>query len=548
MPVIDLMSEHDLDTSSVMECEVCIVGSGPAGSTLARELSDTALRVTLLESGGFSRSPEADALNDIENIGRQREIDQWHVRNRIVGGSSHTWGGRCAPFDAIDFERRSWVPWSGWPIDLAQIEPYLDRTIRHLGLLYGSGFSDDRFWAISGRRKPQEPSFQGVLPFFWQFSRDDEEAFPFEYMRFGRRLQKYIGANVTLVTGATVLRVNPVEALTAVQSVDFAGPDGRKYILNPRIVVLCSGGIDNARLLLSSNTLTRNGLGNDKDNVGRYLMDHIRGPVGSFDLANSQGVLKRFGRYSVGKNLFRAGLRLSPEIQQSEGLLNCAAWLGEVVGPDDPWDALRRILRRQPNVPSDFVNLLRNADLFFRSSKDFFIERNGIRRKLKNLDLMCMCEQQPNPDSRVILSDRKDRFGSRLACIDWRISDEEPRTLHRMAELVSEQMVRMGFPAPGLSEWVRQREALPSDFLDVAHPTGTTRMSDDPATGVVDRDGQVHGIAGLYVAGSSTFPTAGHCNPTQMIVALAVRLADHIKTKTNRAPLQLRADRVPLLV
>jgi choline dehydrogenase-like flavoprotein len=159
-----------------------------------------------------------------------------------------------------------------------------------------------------------------------------------------------------------------------------------------------------------------------------------------------------------------------------------------------------------------------------------------------------MCEQQPNRDSRVTLSDRKDRFGSRLACIDWRISNEEPRTMHRMAELVSKQIVRMGFPAPELSEWVRQRGALPDDFLDVAHPTGTTRMSDDPATGVVDRDGQVHGIAGLYVAGSSTFPTAGHCNPTQMIVALAVRLADHIKSKTNRAPLQLRADRVPLLV
>ena len=413
------------------------------------------------------------------------------------------------------------------------MEPYLDKTVRHLGLLCGTGFNDDRFWEISGRKKPLEVAFEGVMPFFWQFSRDDEETFFFEYMRFGRHLSKHLGANVTLVTNATVLRVNPVEALTAVQSVDFVAPDGREYQLNAPVVVLCAGGIENARLLLASNKLTPNGLGNDKDHVGRYLMDHLRGPVGSFDLRHSQGVLKRFGRYSVGRNLFRAGLRLSPEIQKSEGLLNCAAWLGEILEPDDPWDALRRILRRQSNGPSDFFILLRNADFFFRSFKGFFIERNGICRKLHKLNLLCICEQQPDPESRVTLSGRKDRFGSPLACIDWRISPEEPRTMHRMAELASQQFTRMGFPAPALAEWVKQRDWFPDHFLDVAHPTGTTRMSDDPAAGVVDRNGQVHGIAGLYVAGSSTFPTAGHCNPTQMIVALAVRLADHIKTTSR---------------
>jgi choline dehydrogenase-like flavoprotein len=245
------------------------------------------------------------------------------------------------------------------------------------------------------------------LPFFWQFSRDDEETFHFEYMRFGRHLRKNLGANVTLVTGATVLRVNPAESLTAVRSVDFAGADGQEHVLHAAVVILCAGGIENARLLLCSNKLTPNGLGNDKDNVGRYLMDHIRGPVGSFDLRHSQAGLRRFGRYSVGRNLFRAGLRLSPEIQRSEGLLNCAAWLGEILQPDDPWDALRRILRRQSNMPSDLFHILRNSGLFFGSFKDFIIKRDGIRRKFQSLELLCMCEQRPNPDSRVTLSDRR---------------------------------------------------------------------------------------------------------------------------------------------
>src|ERR1700688_3683941 len=131
MPIIDL----DLETDRTLldfECDICIIGSGPAGSTIARELADTNQRVILLESGGFQRSPQADQLNEVENVGRTRIVDQWAVRNRIVGGSSHTWGGRCAGFDAIDFEERAWVPDSGWPIGLSDVEPYLERSAPYL--------------------------------------------------------------------------------------------------------------------------------------------------------------------------------------------------------------------------------------------------------------------------------------------------------------------------------------------------------------------------------------------------------------------------------
>jgi nucleoside-diphosphate-sugar epimerase len=157
------------------------------------------------------------------------------------------------------------------------------------------------------------------------------------------------------------------------------------------------------------------------------------------------------------------------------------------------------------------------------------IERNGVPRKFDRLDLDAMCEQLPDPDSRITLSDRQDRFGTPLARVDWRVHEEEARTLRRMGELVAKQLPRMGLPAPTLAEWVRDGAGLPRDYLDVAHPTGTTRMSVEPATGVVDENCQVHGVRGLYVAGSSVFPTAGHCNPTQTIVAMAVRLADHLR-------------------
>jgi choline dehydrogenase-like flavoprotein len=531
MPVIDLDSCNDYPR--IAGCDICIIGTGPAGSAIARELSGTNLRVTVLESGGFTRNAETDALNDIENVGHPRVDDQSSVRNRIVGGTSDTWGGRCAPFDAIDMETRDWVPDSGWPFSIEELGPYLDRTALHLGLAVGDGFSDERFWTIASRKAPSfEPDRAVLLPFFWQFSRDDRETYPYEYMRFGRHLVSRLGANVTLVVNATALRIQPDDSGRAVRSVEFAGPDGRRRILPASTICVCAGGIENARILLSSDTVTPRGLGNDRDVVGRYLMDHPRYPVGSFKVFGSEGLQKRFGRYNVRGHLFRAGLRLSPEIQQSEKLLNCAAWLGEVVGPDDPWDALRRIIRAKSQWPDDALAVASNAGLLVRSLKDYFLEGNGIARKLEELELVCMCEQRPDGESRVTLSEHFDRFGVHLPRVDWRTHEDETRTMRRMGELVAEQFARMGLPSLALAPWVHDGGEPPA-FVDVAHPIGTTRMSDDPAKGVVDAQCRVHGIEGLYLGGSSVFPTASHCNPTQMIVALALRLADRLKAQAE---------------
>ena len=144
-----------------------------------------------------------------------------------------------------------------------------------------------------------------------------------------------------------------------------------------------------------------------------------------------------------------------------------------------------------------------------------------------------MCEQFPNPDSRITLSDRHDQFGMRIPRIDWRVSEHEARAMRQITELMVEQLSRMGIEPPVLEEWVRDRAMFPQTFRDVAHPTGTTRMADDPVRGVVDAQCQVHGVNGLFIGGSSVFPTSGHANPTQMIVALAVRLADTLKDRAD---------------
>jgi choline dehydrogenase-like flavoprotein len=213
--------------------------------------------------------------------------------------------------------------------------------------------------------------------------------------------------------------------------------------------------------------------------------------------------------------------------------LNCAIWVGEQIGAGDPWNSLAHLLRSRTNSREDLATILKNSPLMARGLTARFITHRGIPRKLDALTLVAMCEQRPNPDSRLTLSDRRDRFGMRIIRIDWRVSEEEARVLRRIAELAVEQFPRLGLEPPVLEEWVLDGAMFSRTTLDRAHPTGTTRMADDPACGVVNAQCQVHGIDGLFIAGSSVFPTAGQANPTQMIVALALRLADTLKNRAT---------------
>ncbi len=535
MPVINLPTAAAETCEALSQCDVCIIGSGPAGSTIARELSGTRLRVTILESGGVERTEFADSLNQVVNVGRPRVEDQWAVRNRILGGSSYTWGGRCGQFDEIDYEARPWVPYSGWPLEAADFDAFLESTAAYLGLAIAPNLQEEGFWRFANIKPKGAPNADRLMPFFWQFSRHGDDSYRYEYMRFGRQLLKEMPANVTLVTQATVLRVVPVASGRRVQSVLYAASEGQARELRCEAVVLCGGGIENARLLLMSDDVTPRGLGNDRDLVGRFLMDHPRGPVGTFDLQGSRELQRRLGRYNVRGHLFRAGVRLSPTVQRDEGLLNCAAWLGEVPSSSDPLEAVKRMARGKPALPSDLITLASNAAFLARGCYDYFVRHNGLPRKLTALTLDAMCEQRPDPESRVTLSDRRDRLGLRRSQIDWRVHADEARSMRRIAELVAEEFPRLGLPAPQLADWVRQGASFPADIMDVGHPTGTTRMAESPSRGVVDRDCMVFGVDGLYVSGSSVFPTAGHCNPTHMIVAMALRLAAHLKTAATIA-------------
>jgi choline dehydrogenase-like flavoprotein len=153
---------------------------------------------------------------------------------------------------------------------------------------------------------------------------------------------------------------------------------------------------------------------------------------------------------------------------------------------------------------------------------------------MQRLVLECDVEQSPDPQSRIRLSARTDRLGQPLAQIDWRVSETERLTVATLGKLIVQEFLRKGLPAPKLADWIESGRHDEARFSDVAHPSGSTRMAQNPSEGVVDDNCKIHGIEGIYIAGSSIFPTNGHSNPTLMIVALAIRLADRLKATVFR--------------
>jgi len=531
MRVIDLRrADHALE----IRANLCLIGSGPAGLTIARELRHSGLSVLIVESGGLAE--EVPSLSEIENVGEWRSIDQQRVRNRIFGGTSHTWSGRCAPLDAIDYEARPWLPSSGWPIGPDEMAPYVRRAAGYLRI-------DPDFTTEHPRPVPGPPFDDGVLKdISFQFSEDN--VLRGEFTRFGPRFLAASAPNTTVLVHASVTHLTTNADGSRIEAVEVGNREGKHATVRADAVVLAAGGIENARLLLCSNRIMPNGVGNAHDVVGRFLMDHPRCNLGNFDLKQARPVWDRFGYYRAsvrrGTHLFIDGVGLSEAAQREQHLLNCSAWLDDERAPDDPLEAAERLVKRQSrNWVGDCREVLSQPKLVARAVQDRLVHRKVTLHKLQRLGFLCIVEQVPDPDSRIRLGQRRDVLGLPMPLIDWRIGELERITAARLGHAVEAEFKRVGLPPPQLVDWIRHHRYDEAQFFDVAHPIAATRMASDPRQGVVDRDCAVHGVEGLFVAGSSVFPTAGHANPTLMIVAFAARLADHLRTR-GAASMQAR--------
>ncbi|AUH33386.1 GMC oxidoreductase [Paracoccus tegillarcae] len=561
------MSLRDLraEDSSSHEHDLIVIGSGPAGLVLATELMGTGLKVAVLESGGEEADERSNALNDFQSIG-QRRAHHDEVRCRGFGGSSAMWTGRCGMLDAIDFHHRPWLPRSGWPIEPRALRQFYHRAGAYLGL---AATLDDSQAAQSLFDADDSPPWDTALfsNEVWQYSNGENEG--------GSLIRQLAAADVTEASGIGILQhsgrtkaVNFAERLrqpllqssdidiflhaTAMEietrpdgrtarSVLVARPDGTTVRFHARTIILACGGIENARLLLASRSANPKGLGNDADQVGRYLTDHHFTEIGRFEGPKGAMVRRRLGsRWHADadtRTIYQMGIRSSPAIQRERGLLNATIHMTEFGGQPNALSTLASAVRGAKARDKDgFLSSLsstakRPRNLLAAANDRLIHHRPPLNSPELTL-LGCVVEQELDPDSRVTLSEESNWLGQPMAKLDWRLSDLEYRTAQAVAGDFHAELQRLGHDMPARPDWLTSgQEAWAAQLLDLAHPSCTTRMSDDPASGVVDANCKIHGIDGLYVAGSSVFSTPGHMNPTHTIVSLSIRLADHLKGK-----------------
>ncbi len=527
---------HDarqLREGSCVTADVCIVGAGAAGIAIARELIGSGREVCLLEAGGERVERASQALYRGRNVGERCE--PLHVsRRRCFGGTMVDWTGRCRPLDPIDFEERDGIPHSGWPFGRELLEPFYRRAheLLELGPMR-YGVSD---WPERGAELELRSS--DVQSTLFQYSP------PTNFARAYRaELEKALALRVWLYASAVELESDASgERVTRLW---IATPERRRASVSARLYILAAGGIENARLLLISRSHCRAGLGNRHDLVGRFFMEHPHVYVGPFTPGASCPAMSLYavpaeaGSFRPGPVV--AGLSPSAEFLRRERLLNGS--LGFFVRRShqarrEHWSdssaSLERLVdaARRGEVPDHPVRCVFDALAGAAPLARNFLARVRDRGRTQLVARLTL-EQAPDPSSRLTLSSRRDRFGLPTVALDWRLGDLERRSALRFLALA-----RDALRASGLGEIEvhldlasRARRAWPLSIRGAHHHMGTTRMHVDPRLGVVDEQCRVHGIENLYIAGSSVFPTCGYANPTLTLVALALRLADHVRAQ-----------------
>ncbi len=461
-----------LDASTLLDrsTDIAIVGSGPSAITLATALAHENREVLLLEAGGLvATDSNTDSLAGVVT---GLPYPMTETRARQFGGSTALWAGYCALFDALDFEKRAWVENSGWPIDSNELTRHYSDAARLLNVGDAS-FDPNQFDrpAVDVNVRLPEEQFMHTI---WRFG-EQKADFAAQYRT---RLEDDPSTHVLLNASATDIRL--LDNGRAVESIEVKTATGRKGRISARTFVLAAGGIETPRLMLASNHQRNTGVGNDQGYVGRCFMEHPHIEVDGIALNPELKLDEWTGvTESSGGRKYTRCFGLQPQIQESLGVVNSRAHFF-----------------RTPSMPA---NAVPRVGLFF--------------------------EQTPNLQSRVMLADVKDSVGLPRARLHWSLCEADKESHRIVTRLIADAFVERGLAARTGSETVGE------EILHSNHQLGTTRMSEDPRAGVVDSDCKVHGIDNLYICGGSVFPTVSWANPTVTVLALALRLAETLRSE-----------------
>ena len=516
-----------------IDADLCIIGAGAAGIALAREYIGSGLRVVLIESGDFKYRHRTQFLYLGRNTGKQN-FSTVFSRFRVFGGSTTRWGGQCRPLDPIDFERQEAIPYSGWPFDYEHIEPFYRRA----QIVCNLGPYDYNPATWSSRKHPTHVVGESLTTRAYQFSypANFDEAYRHELERTSD-IHVYLNANL--------VEIALQEDAKQVRHLVLATLDGHRTSLHAKAYVLACGGIENVRLLLASNRVAHAGIGNEHDLVGRFFMDHAYFFPGYFepgspDFNVNDYVIQDYAKVGREQRSHLA-LSLDEETRRREGLNGAALYFVRRdkyktqpeymsrggLALNHLIDVLRHRESPGQELVTDFANLLGG---FGDAAKTMGRQLGSLSRRQLVSGIRVSLEMTPCRDSRVVLNDQKDRFGMPRINVHWQLNECDRRGYYRLMEVLRQEFSRLR-----LGEFVTHdrcdETGWPLAMTGGKHHMGTTRIHTDPRQGVVDPNCRVHGVGNLFIAGSSVFPTCGYANPTLTIVALAIRLADHLKSE-----------------
>lgn len=524
-----IIDADQVEPASLLQSDICIVGSGAAGIAIAQEFIGTPYQVLMLESGGFEYDERTQSLYDVENVGHPiRSVQGYVSRNRYFGGSMNTWGGRCIPLNDIDFQPRSWVQNSGWPFGKDTLDPFYARANEVLNLPSYQHFNAQRW-------RPKILDLKPHFLFHDPVTAPEVALYGYSNIKMGQAYKCDLieSGNIQICIHANVTEIEPNPDQTEIHQLRVSTLGGNQFGVKARVYILACGGWENARLLLLSQRYSPQGVGNAHDLVGRYYMEHPKIYAGRiYPTAKTLRSPLFLDTLRTHNGLAQLGIRLSDRQQQQARLLNHYIELIPGCPPGMP-EASKAFQWVGSCVKRFKWKAIRLADIrtfwpHLGNLTDYFIRKQlNLPIAYPHIEILNHFEQTPNYDSRVTLSRQRDALGQNQLQVRLRITNQEKESLIQLHQILDRH-----FQASGVGRLVSDLPAIDSpweDLTDSSHHMGTTRMSDNPLCGVVDRDCKIHGLANIFIASSSVFPTVGHANPTLTIVALALKLADHLK-------------------
>ncbi len=551
--------------------DLCIVGSGPAGLTVANELASSGLRLCVLESGQLKFTKHGDMLRQVKSEGIRIKD---YSRERVLGGASTTWSGLASPLDPIDFQPRSSLRHSGWPISRDDLWPYYEKATQDYGFASLKLFGPDGFSEVKARNDRE---------FTWTDLEEKTFLAAAKPQDFGRMLRSIFSQpDIDLYLDATLIRLERDDSAKdngqghRIARGVVHTSTGHRVAVEAAVFIVATGGIENARILLNSRDGCPQGLGNEHDQVGRYFMNHPKDPYGLIHLNEPLHELPYyFGCLFQGYAGY-GGIHLKEKVQAEQHCLNTYVRFE----PLFPWSDNRGV--------ESLIFLVKRSTLLFETWKARAKERivslrdyaeTGDDTELQNdrktwwdwvglfgaiianlpmvlryvlarlregahpaihiIRMRNFMEMEPDPENRVVLSDEQDVYGQPVPSVYHQTTDLDRKTLITLHQTLAAEVREMGLGE--LSSELETCDPWPITY-DASHHLGTTRMGTDPETSVVTPNGRLHSVENVYMAGCSVFPTSGCANPTFTIVALAMRLADHLREQVFKSAGERRGE------